>query len=142
MATKKASGSKSVTIERTEASDKEPGGALRMADSVVRTIAGLAARQVEGIYSLGKPYIVSFAGDKPTRGVSAEVGDREAAIDLDVVINYGCDLRETAEKLRSLVAGDINRMAGREVVEININVVDVQVPEQEDKAPEDHVRVR
>lgn len=140
MATEKKSG-KTVTIEKSEASGRDPGGAIRMAEGVVRTITGLAARQVEGIYSLGKPRIVTF-GDAPTRGVKAEVGDREAAIDLDVIINYGCDLRETADTLRGLVAEEVNRMAGREVVEININVVDVQVPEQEDKAPEDHVRVR
>jgi uncharacterized alkaline shock family protein YloU len=138
-----ASDKKNVTIERKGTSGDDPGGAISMSEDVVATIAGLAARQVSGLFSLGKPRLVSFGGDSPTRGVAAEVGDKEAALDLDVVIDYGCDLKATAEQLRKLIGDEVDRMAGRKVVEVNINVVDIHLPEQGDtETREEHRRVR
>lgn len=118
---------KSFTID--EASDGIRGK-ITLNEDVVATIAGLAAREIPGIYSLGKSRMISF-GDSPTRGVEAEVGNKQAAFDLDVVIEYGCDIRKVASSLRSRIADEVNRMAGREVVEINLNVVDIKLPEAE-----------
>jgi uncharacterized alkaline shock family protein YloU len=117
-----------VEIEHAAGGKGDPGGHITMSEGVVETVAGLAARQIGGIHELGKPRFVRF-GDSPTRGVDAEVGEKEAAIDLDVTIEYGCDLRETAEQLRRMIADEVNRMAGRKVVEVNINVHDVHLPE-------------
>ena len=122
---------KKVTIERAESSGKDPGGQLTMSEGVVATIAGLAARDIPGIFSLGKPRFIAIGEESPTRGVAAEVGNHEAALDLDVVIEYGCDIRDTASQLRQLIGDEVNRMAGREVVEVNINVLDVHLPEAE-----------
>lgn len=133
--------SSKVEIEHTKGKGEDPGGHLTMSESVVETIAGLAARQIDGIYSLGKPRFISF-GDSPTRGVAAEVGMKEAALDIDVTIEYGCDLRETARLLRELIAREVNRMAGREVVEVNINVHDVHLPEAEEPKSKNEPRVR
>jgi uncharacterized alkaline shock family protein YloU len=129
-------------IEHAKGGAGDPGGHVTMSQSVVETIAGLAARQVDGIHSLGKPRLINL-GDSPTRGVAAEVGMKEAAIDIDCVIEYGIDLRETAKKLRTLIATEVNRMAGRQVVEVNINVHDVHLPEREEKSsPKNESRVR
>jgi uncharacterized alkaline shock family protein YloU len=127
-------GQDTMMIEHRPAHGEDPGGTVSMSSDVVATIAGLAARQIEGIYSLGKPRLIAF-GDSPTRGVDAEVGEREAALDLDVTLNYGFDLRETAEKMRSLIAGEVDKMCGRRVVEVNINVHDIHLPEQESSKP-------
>lgn len=102
-------------------------GVITIDANVVSTIAGLAARHIEGIHSVGKSRLISF-GDNPTRGVHAEVGDKQAAFDLDVVIDYGTDIRKVAQELRDKAASEVRKMAGREVVEININVVDVHLP--------------
>jgi len=116
-------------------------GSINLSDDVVATIAGLAARDIPGIFSIGKSRWIDFS-DSPTRGVDAEVGQMEAAIDIDVVIEYGCDLEETAAKLRARIAEEVAKMASREVVEININVVDVQLPDAEPEVKEEHRRVR
>ena len=105
-------------------------GRIRLSEDVVATIAGIAARDVPGIHSLGKSRIISF-GDRPTRGIEAEVGAKQAAFDLDVVIEYGCDIRKVAAELRRRIADEVNKMAGREVVEINLNVIDIKLPETE-----------
>jgi len=97
-------------------------GKITLNEDVVATIAGLAAREVEGIHSLGRWRLISI-GDNPTRGVDAEVGKKQAAFDLDAVIEYGVDIRAVANELRERIAGEVDKMTGREVVEVNINVV-------------------
>lgn len=103
-------------------------GSISLDPNVVATIAGLAAKEIDGIYSVGKTRLLSF-GDDPTRGVATEVGQKQVAVDLDVVIDYGHDLREVARALREKTASEINKMTGREVVEINVHVVDIHFHE-------------
>ncbi len=107
-------------------------GVITIDENVVSTIAGLAARDVAGIYEVGKTRLISFGGSSPTRGVHAEVGSKQAAFDLDIVIEYGADIQQVAHQLRTKTAAEVGRMAGREVVEININVVDVHLPTTND----------
>lgn len=106
-------------------------GSISLDPNVVATIAGLAAKDIEGIHSIGKTPLLSFS-DNPTRGVATEVGQKQVAVDLDVVIEYGRDLREVARALREKTASEISKMTGREVVEINIHVVDINLPEEEE----------
>lgn len=115
------------------------GGTISLGENVVATIAGLAARDIEGIRTLGRSRMIRF-GDSPTRGVEAEVGDTQAAVDVDVVIEYGCDIQALAETLRGRVAAEVARMCDRDVIEVNINVVDIELPE--DAKPEPTPRVR
>jgi uncharacterized alkaline shock family protein YloU len=110
--------------------EKNPSGiagSLTLNDDVVATIAGLAAKDVDGIYSVGKTPFINF-GDNPTRGVGVEVGNTQAAFDLDIIVEYGHDIREVAKALRVKTAAEVNKMAGREVVEINVHVVDIKLP--------------
>ena len=124
-----------------ESEPSGPGGTITLGEEVVATIAGLAARDVPGVHSLGTWRLIPF-GDNPTRGVGAEVGQEQAALDLDVVLEYGSNLREGASALRSRIASEVDRMAGRQVVEVNINIVGLHVPEQEESTPaKTHPRV-
>ena len=115
--------------------EKNPSGingVITLDENVVATIAGLAAKEVKGIHSVGKTRFLSFR-DNPTRGVEAEVGQTQAAFDLDVVVDYGEDIRRIAKELREKTALEVKKMAGREVVEINIHVVDIMLPESKPK---------
>ncbi len=110
-------------------------GKITLNEDVVATIAGLAAREVSGIHSLGRWQLISL-GDNPTRGVDAEVGKKQAAFDLDAVIEYGADIRAVANELRERIAEEVDKMTGREVVEVNINVVGLHFADDETGAPE------
>lgn len=112
-------------------------GVITLDENVVSTIAGLAARDVEGVYEVGKSRLISF-GDNPTRGVHTEVGEKQAAFDLDVIIEYGADIREVVQNLRERTAAEVQKMAGREVVELNVNVIDIHLPNAK---PEPSARV-
>lgn len=134
MATKKDQGT--VTIEDIPTGGDQVGGMLEMNEDVVATIANLAARKIEGIYSLGKAgFFNRSIGPDPTRGVEAEVGKTQAAVDLEVVIEYGCNIHETAAELRARIAEEVYKMAGREVVEVNVKVVGIHMEEEKKEEP-------
>lgn len=117
-------------------------GKTSIAEAVVTKIAGLAAREVSGVYKLGGsaaravgtireriPGTRSSVG----QGVSVEVGERQAAVDLDVMVEYGVDILELAKAIRRNVSSSIERMTGLEVTEVNINVDDIHLPDEEDE---------
>lgn len=128
---------------------KDTAGKTTVADTVVATIAGIAARDVEGVHAMGGggARAVGAVRDRVsrsqdhTRGVKVEVGEEQAALDLDIVVVYGVHIADVASDIRSAVTSAVERMTGLEVVEININVRDVNVP-GEDEDEEDDARVR
>ena len=135
MATNRKSNTKdeqSVTLSDTSGS-KGPGGTITLDADVVATIASLCARQIDGIYELGRPRLIDFGGRN--RGVDVEVGQKQAAIDLDVVMEYGTDIQKCADELRDRMAQELKKMANRELVEVNIHVADIHLPEEEKEEP-------
>ncbi|MCY0962432.1 Asp23/Gls24 family envelope stress response protein [Streptomyces sp. H27-H5] len=120
----------------------ETRGRTSIADSVVEKIAGMATREVPGIHSLGSGMARTLGavtdkvpGGKPSvsRGVKVEVGERQAAVDLDVVVEYGVAIVDIAGDVRNSVITAVERMTGLEVVEVNITVDDVHLPDEEDE---------
>ncbi|THA75444.1 Asp23/Gls24 family envelope stress response protein [Streptomyces sp. A0592] len=115
-------------------------GRTTIADSVVEKIAGMAVREVPGIHSLGSGMArtLGAVSDKVSgspsvaRGVKVEVGERQAAIDLDVVVEYGVSITDLAADVRTSVITAVEGMTGLEVVEVNIAVDDVHLPDEED----------
>lgn len=133
----------------------ETRGKTTIADGVVAKIAGMAAREVPGIYNLGAGMARAFGamrervpgaggggGGAVTRGVKVEVGERQAAVDLDVVVEYGVSIVDVAGGVRTNVISAVERMTGLEVVEVNIAVDDVHLPDEEEQTEPDEGRVR
>ncbi|MYW08431.1 Asp23/Gls24 family envelope stress response protein [Streptomyces sp. SID2563] len=120
-------------------------GTTTIADNVVSTIAGIAVRETDGVYSVGKgpSRALGAVKDKvsrstdPGRGVKVEVGEKQTAIDVDIVVEYGAPILDTARDLRTHVTDAVETMTGLDVVEININVTDVHVPGSDDDEDED-----
>lgn len=133
-----------IMVSDTPNKEGSVGGKIEMSEDVVATIANYAARTVDGIANLGKAGILYRSlGADPTRGVAAEVGETQAAIDLEVVIEYGCDIQKTAGELRQKIADEVARMAGRQVIEVNIKVVGIQMAEEKEApAPAPAPRVK
>ncbi|MGW1953995.1 Asp23/Gls24 family envelope stress response protein [Streptomyces sp. NPDC001920] len=122
-------------------------GRTTVADVVVEKIAGMAARDVRGVHALGSGFARSMgsmrermpgagSGKSVTRGVSVEVGEKQAAIDLEIVVDYGVSITDVAGEVRENVISAVERMADREVVEVNITVSDVKLPDEEDEGEE------
>jgi uncharacterized alkaline shock family protein YloU len=75
-----------------------------------------------------------------SQGVAVEVGERQAAVDLDVVVEYGVPIVDVSESIRSNVTNSVERMTGLEVTEVNIYVDDVHVPTDDQQAEPERVQ--
>lgn len=125
---------------RAPLGDPSTRGRTTIADGVVEKIAGLAARDVLGVHALGTGLSRTFGavrdrvpgGKALTRGVRAEVGEVQTALDLDIVVDYGVSIVEVARAVRENVIAAVERMTGLEVVEVNIAVGDVKLPDDDD----------
>lgn len=80
------------------------------------------------------------AKSNATRGVKAEVGEVQTALDLEIVVDYGVSISEVAGEVRENVVAAVERMTGLEVVEVNIAVSDVKLPDEEDEEPEQRLQ--
>ncbi len=108
---------------------EEPRGKTFIADDVVSVIARIAAESVEGVHQLGDSNLRGvFSRLGRHGGIESEVGLKEAAIDVDIVVEYGVPITKVASTLRKQIINQVEFMTGRNVVEVNINVVDVYVP--------------
>ena len=119
-------------------------GAIRIADEVVSIIAGLAATEVDGIAGMSGGIaggIAEMLGRKNfAKGVKVEVGEKEAAVDLYIIVKYGVRIPDIALAVQKNVKQAIETMTGLSVVEVNVHVQGVGFPEENAKA--DEVRVR
>ena len=122
-----------------------------IADGVVAKIAGLATREIPGVYDMGKGVGRTFGALRSrvpggsgqpsvTQGVSVEVGERQAAIDLDVVTYYGQSIVEVTEAIRRNVIDRVEGMTGLEVIEVNIAVADLHVEGEAEEPKEPRVQ--
>nr|WP_234389055.1 Asp23/Gls24 family envelope stress response protein [Streptomyces sp. AS58] len=145
-------GEKGTTLKGRRGTDAPPGirGDTTVADRVVAKIAGMAAREIPEIHNLGGGMARAFGavkervpggGSDITRGVSVEVGERQAAVDLDIVVEYGASIVDTAGDVRANVIQAVESMTGLEVVEVNIAVHDVHLPDEEEESEQGGGRV-
>ncbi|MGI6093292.1 MAG: Asp23/Gls24 family envelope stress response protein [Veillonellaceae bacterium] len=127
-------------VERLEHNDV---GSIRIADEVVGIIAGLAATEVDGVAGMSAGLVGGIAemlGKKNlAKGVKVEVGEREAAVDLYIIVEFGVRIPDVALKVQENVKKAIESMTGLEVVEVNIHIQGVGFsPEGKDE----DIRVR
>ena len=115
-------------------------GATTIADTVVSKIAGIAAKDVSGVYALGGNASralgavrerIPGARTNHAQGVSVEVGETQAAVDIDMIAEYGVAIADLAAGVRRNVITSIERMTGLEVTEVNISVADIHLPEDD-----------
>ena len=119
-------------------------GSTNISDTVVQKIAGIAAQEVEKVQvgggtaaavtgflgSVSSAVTGSSGGGGPTSGVSVEVGNEEAAVDLTMAIEYGVSIPQVTEAVRRNVINRIENLTGLRCTEVNIVVTDVQFPEE------------
>jgi uncharacterized alkaline shock family protein YloU len=113
-------------------------GQITVAENVVQKIAGKACREVGGVHAMGNTGTRAFGavreripgstGPNVAQGVGVEVGEKEAAIDLEIVVEYGVSIAELGRSIQRNVKQSVERMTGLRVVEVNIAVDDVFLP--------------
>jgi uncharacterized alkaline shock family protein YloU len=115
-------------------------GSTSISDSVVSKIAGIASQEVDGIRmgSGGSQAVSGLIGSitggssgSQTQGVSVEVGQEEAALDLTLTAEFGKSIPQLAEAVRRNVANRVESLVGLRVTEVNITVSNIFFPQQE-----------
>lgn len=130
---------------KTRQADRSGGlqtekGQTTIADPVVTKVAGIAAREVGGVHQLGGGVARALGavtqrlpvGDPATQGVSVDVGEQEAAVDLTVVVEYGESVPRVAQEIRENVIRRIEGITGLRVTEVNVAVNDLYFPGDDD----------
>ena len=119
-----------------ELTNKTREDRMKIADEVVATIAGIATSEAENVTSMSEGIvngIASMLGRKNlASGVKVEVGEHEAAIEVSLIIEYGCKIHEVAKNVQNKVREAVEAMTGLQVVEVVVNVLGVNV-ERESK---------
>lgn len=118
-------------------------GGTKIEDSVVSKIAGIAAQEVEGVRMGGGTSQAiggllssvtggsSSGGGSQSRGVSVEVGEVEAAVDVTLTVEYGKAIPQVADAVRRNIINRVENLVGLKVTEVNVAVNDVFFPQQE-----------
>jgi uncharacterized alkaline shock family protein YloU len=125
-------------------------GNTTIADNVVQKIAGISAKEISGVYALGGGAArtigairerIPGSSQSSGQGVAVEVGERQAAIDLDLVAEYGVSIVELSRSVRRNVISSVEGMTGLEVTEVNVAVNDIHLP-SDDQADVQEPRVQ
>jgi uncharacterized alkaline shock family protein YloU len=114
-------------------------GKTVIADSVISKVAGIAAREVPGVYALGGGAARAFGAIRDvigstdlSQGVRVEVGETQVAADVTIVVEYPTPMNAVAEQVRAAVAQAIVELVGMEVAEVNVAINDVHIPGDDD----------
>ncbi|WP_188188136.1 Asp23/Gls24 family envelope stress response protein [Nonomuraea sp. SYSU D8015] len=121
-------------------------GRIKVADEVVEKVAALAALEVAGVADMGGDLARAFesvrdrigiGSRRANQGVSAQIQDRQVAVSLTIVVEYGHVVMEVASEVKTNVARNVSRMLGMRVMEVNVTVDDVRMPGEARPAPTD-----
>lgn len=136
--------SQEVFVTRTSGSSTATGaatGTTTIAEGVVATIAGLAARRVPGVHEMtGSGLSQAFGSlsgfftggqDHGDKGVAVEVGEVECIVDVNIVIEYGANVPQVGEAIRRDVTEQLKTLTGLEAKQVNVNIADIVLPSSE-----------
>jgi uncharacterized alkaline shock family protein YloU len=120
-------------------------GKTTIADTVVGKIVGMAAREVPGVYAMGdsrsramgafRERLPGVNGPNLTQGVAVEVGQRQAAVDMDLIAEYGVSIPDLADGVRRNVIEVVEKTCGLQVIEVNIAIADIHLPDSGSQEP-------
>jgi len=124
-----------MAMEEAKLQEKTSLGTIKIADQVIGILAGIAASEVEGVAGMSGGFVGGIAellGRKDlTKGVKVEVGEKEAAVDLSIVVNFDVKIRDVSKKVQEKVKNIIEERTGLKVIEVNVYVQGVVFPEEQ-----------
>ncbi|MGI5949630.1 Asp23/Gls24 family envelope stress response protein [Peptoniphilus sp.] len=113
---------------------KQHESKLTFEDSVIEKIAAIACNEVSGVLDMKGGFFSGiseqFGGYSLTKGISAEVGEKEAALDVSIILEYGYSAPKVFEELKRNIAQSVGQMTGLKVVEVNVRVDDVMTKKE------------
>ncbi|WP_438448810.1 Asp23/Gls24 family envelope stress response protein [Gorillibacterium sp. sgz5001074] len=125
--------------------EKTDMGNIQIAPEVIEVIAGLASVEVEGVAGMSGGFasgVAELLGRKNlSKGVKVEVGQKEAAIDVSIIVMYGHRIPTVASDIQRNVKQAIESMTGLDVVEVNVHIHGVHFKNPEARPVEEEAPV-
>ena len=108
---------------------------LTYEDKVIQKIIGIALENIDGLLTVDGGFFSNMKEklvntDDMTAGISTEVGKKQVAVDMDIVVEYGKDVEKVFDQMTELISKEVERMTHLEVIEVNVNVVDIKTREE------------
>lgn len=115
-------------MERTNPGENY--GNLKISENVIETIAKLAALEVEGVVSIcetpsGIKGLIALA-QQPKRGISIDLSDEIATINISVNVKMGVNVPKVSEKLQENIKSSVQNMTSITVSKVNVYIADVE----------------
>lgn len=135
-------------------SDTPVNGKTTIDDSVIAKVAGIAVREIPGVYALGGGVARVMGAVRDAvgntdlaQGISVEVGETQVAADISLVAEYPVPLQDLGDRVRAAVGKAITELVGMEIAEVNVTISDVHIATDDDdevraNEPSDETRVR
>lgn len=127
-------------VEETEevTIDNKENNEIKIADDVVAVIAGVAVSEVPGVSSMAGGFAGGISevlsGKKNlAKGIKVEVLNKEAKIDVNIVVEYGTRIPDVAFEIQNRVKKAVETMTGLKVLEVNVHVQGVNTNVEEMK---------
>ena len=122
-------------MSKVEKKVEEVKGELTYEDKVIQKIIGLSLENIPGLLAIDGGFFSNLTEklintDNVASGVNVEVGKKQVAVDLKVVVEYQRNIPELYKKIKEIVVSEIYNMTNLEVVEVNVDVVDIKTKEQ------------
>lgn len=129
-------------------------GKTTIDDSVIAKVAGIAVREIPGVYALGGGVARVMGAVRDAvgntdlaQGISVEVGETQVAADVSLVAEYPVPLQDLGDRVRAAVGRAITDLVGMEVAEVNVTISDVHIATDDGdevrvETPADETRVR
>ena len=111
-------------IEEVNESNEETG--IQIADDVVAIIAGKAASEVSGVYTMAGGFaggITEVFGKKNfSKGIKIDIDGSKVKVDVNIIVEYGARIPDVAFEIQNRVKKAVEGMTGLNVQEVNVHV--------------------
>ena len=125
-------------LENIEEIPVEGNDTIKIANEAVATYAGIAVSEVSGVYGMAGGFASgiteTISGKKNlSKGIKVEVGEKDAKIDVNIIVEYGARIPEVAFEIQTRVKKAVENMTGLKVLEVNVHVQGVHAITEKDK---------
>ena len=128
-------------VENIDEISVEGNDTIKISNEAVATYAGIAISEVSGVYGMAGSFAggitEALSGKKnPTRGIKVDVGDKDAKIDVNIIVEYGARIPDVAFEIQTRVKKAVENMTGLKVLEVNVHVQGVHAISEKDNKEE------
>lgn len=121
--------------------EENTDGEVTYDDKVIQKIIGIALEDVDGLLTIDGGFFSNTAEklvntDNETAGIETEVGKKQVAVDMKVVVEYGKDIEKIFSRIKQIVSKEVATMTHLDVIEVNVKVTDITTKEQFEKDSE------